>query len=172
MSVVSWGKPRCLAKKLGGSGTWFEVPTPVQNTTTLATTKGEKKEAKIEGGENEDVKYERNTYACALTVRATKGRKKPFPDVDGLVDGNYVFVLIPEDATNQGFAFYKSVVSLEDGFTAEDGGTWAYTIDALKDGDKPQIQWGVISVTETGGAISKVEITPDGGPKTELGGAS
>lgn len=161
MSTISWGKPRLIAKKLGGSGTWLELPTPVQDSTELTTTKGEKKEAKIEGGENEDVKYERNTYSLAASIRAAKDRKKPFDDADGVIDGNYAFVLIPEDPTNRGFVFRKSVISAADSFTAADGGVWEYVVDAIKDGAHDQITWGVITVTETSGSISKVECTPE-----------
>lgn len=169
MSVISWGKPRLLAKKLGGGGTWFELPTPVQDSTELTTTKGDKKEAKIEGGENEDVKYERNTYSLAANIRAAKDRKKPFDDADGVIEGNYAFALVPEDATNRGFVFRKSVVSAADTFTAADGGIWEYTFDAIKDGTNDQIEWGVITVTETTGSISKVECTPESGSKFTVG---
>lgn len=169
MSVISWGKPRLLAKKLGGGGTWFELPTPVQDSSELTTTKGEKKEAKIEGGENEDVKYERNTYSFAASIRAAKDRKKPFDDADGVIEGNYAFALIPEDATNRGFVFRKSVVSSADSFTAADGGIWEYAFDAIKDGAHDQIEWGVITVAEAAGTISKVECAPESGEKFEVG---
>lgn len=58
MAVIGWGKPRIFIKDLDAvSPAWEELPTPVEDSTQLTTTKGDKKEAKIEGGENEDVKY-------------------------------------------------------------------------------------------------------------------
>ena len=39
MAVLAWGKPRIFVKKLGGSGSWIELPTPVEGSTQLSTTK-------------------------------------------------------------------------------------------------------------------------------------
>ena len=56
----------------------------------------------------------------------------------------------------------KAAVSVEDTFTAQDGGVWAYTFDALKAAkDKKQVQWGKIIVTESSGNITKVECDPE-----------
>ena len=86
MAVIGWGKPRVFIKDLDASAPkWEELPTPVEDSTQLTTTKGDKQEAKIEGGENEDVKYGKNTYALALNIRAAKGRKRPVSDSDGVV---------------------------------------------------------------------------------------
>lgn len=161
MATIGWGKPRIFVKKLGGSGSWIELPTPVDGTTQLTTTKGDKSEAKIEGGENEDVKYNRNTYALALNIRAVEGRAMPLVADDGVIAGQYAVVLQPENPSAQGFAFLKSAASVEDSFTSADGGVWAYTFDALKqDAKHKQIYWGVVTVTESAGAISKIEIDP------------
>lgn len=162
MAVLGWGKPRAFYKNLDDGTGWKEFPTPVENSTQLATTKGDKKEAKIEGGENEDVKYAKNTYALTLNIRATKGRKRPISDNDGVVAHNYAFALQPEDPDGQGFCFHKAAVSVEDTFTAEEGGIWAYTFDALKAAaDKNQIYWGKIIVTESTGSITKIECDPE-----------
>lgn len=63
---LSWGKCTIKIGKLQSSGeapsSWIDIPTPVENSTKLTPTKGAKKEAKIEGGENEAVKYAANTY--------------------------------------------------------------------------------------------------------------
>lgn len=163
MAVLGWGKPRVFVKDLDAtSPKWEELPTPVDGSTQLTTTKGDKQEAKIEGGENEDVKYGKNTYALALNIRAAKGRKRPISDSDGVVTHNYAVALQPEDKEVQGFCMEKTTVSVEDTFSTEEGGIWAYTFDALKPGsDKKQVQWGKIEVTESAGTISKIECTPD-----------
>lgn len=162
MSVLSWGKPKLFAKNLDKPDSkWIIWPTPVEDSTELTTTKGDKTEAKIEGGENEDVRYGKNTYALAFNVRSAKGRKKPVADSDGVIEGNWAFVLQPEDPTTQGFVMRKSTMSVEDSWTAADGGVWAYSVDALKDGDHKQVEWGVITVTKaTDGSISKIECDP------------
>lgn len=162
MAVISWGKPRIFVKDLDTpEAAWVEFPTPSEGTTQLSTTKGNKQEAKIEGGENEDVRYGKNTYALALNIRAAKGRKKPVADDDGVVPHNYALALQPEDPETPGLVMRKSAVSVEDAYTASDGASWTYTFDALKaEKDKKQITWGVIDVEESGGTVSKVECTP------------
>ena len=164
MAVIGWGKPRSFVKDLDASSPkWEELPTSVENSTQLTTTKGDKKEAKIEGGENEDVKYGKNTYALVLNIRAAKGRKRPISDDDGIVAHNYAIALQPEDPEVQGFCMEKTTVSVEDTFTTEDGGVWAYTFDALKSAsDKKQIQWGkIIATPATGSPITKIECDPE-----------
>lgn len=100
MSVLAWGKPRIFVKDLDeASAKWKEVPTPVENSTQLTPTKGDKKEAKVEGGENEDVRYSKNTYALAYQIRIAKGKVMPFEHDDGIIAHNYAVAVQPEDPT-------------------------------------------------------------------------
>lgn len=163
MSVIGWGKPRIFAKDLDDSASaWFEFANPVENSTQLTTTKGDKKEAKVEGGENEDVRYSKNTYALALNIRAAKGRQRPISDSDGLVAHKYAIVVQPEDPAVQGLVIEKATVSVEDSFSTEEGGVWAYVFDALKpDSGRNQVNWGKIIVAEASGTISKIECDPE-----------
>jgi len=164
MAYIGWGKPRVLFKDLDdSSATWQEMPPIVENSTELTTTKGDKKEAKVEGGENEDVKYNKNTYALACQVRAAKDRKCPIAHIDGVVAHNFLVVVQPEDPDVQGLCILKSAVSVEDAFTSEDGGAWTFTFDAVKkSAGLKQIYWGVIGITETGSTISSVTCQPEG----------
>jgi len=170
MAIIGWGKPRILFKDLDdSSSSWKEMPTPVENSTELTPTKGDKKEAKIEGGENEDVKYNKNTYALACQVRAAKGRACPIENDDGVVAHNYAVVVQPEDPAVQGMCFLKSAVSVEDAFTTEEGGSWTFTFDAIKSAaNRKQIYWGVISITESNGSISKVTCNTENGDDTDV----
>lgn len=162
MAVLSWGKPRIFIRDLGASQpSWLELPTPVEDSTNLATTKGDKKEAKVEGGENEDVKYSKNTYALTFNIRGAKGRSKPINDADGVIGNNFEVILQPEDKTNEGFWIEKSSVSVEDTWSAADGTIWAYTFDALKPDAGDQVKWGVVTVTESEGKITDVVCTPN-----------
>lgn len=168
MAVIGWGKPSIYIKDLDGDKKWMKLPTPIENTTNLATTRGDKQEAKIEGGENEDVKYGKNTYMLELSIRAAKGRKRPISDTDGVVAHNYAVVVQPEDPLVQGFAMEKTTVSVEDNFTSADGGVWAYAFDALlpassesTDGAK-QVQWGVINVAGTDENVTSITLDPEG----------
>ena len=160
MAVIGWGKPRIFTKRIDNEGSaWKEVPIPVEDSTTLETTKGDKTEAKLEGGSNEDVKYGANTYALSYTIRVAKGKTQPFEQNDGYVAGEYAVALQPEDPNVPGFMIEKSVVSAEDGFSTAEGGTIIYTHDALKPETGNQIKWGVISVSESDGTISDVSLT-------------
>lgn len=155
MAVIGWGKPRLFAKNLSDtSASWIEFPTPVEGTTELATEKGDKQEAKIEGGENEDVRYNKNTYALTCNIRAAKHRKKPIVDNDGLITDNYMFVLQPEDPEVEGILISKATVSVEDTWSSEEGGIWIYTIDALKpdDGSK-QVKRVAVTVSGSGDTL-------------------
>lgn len=159
MAAIGWGKPRIFIKSLGDSGgSWKEVPIPVENSTQLTTTKGDKTEAKLEGGANEDVRYGKNTYALAYQIRIAKGKTQPFEHNDGIVSGEYAVAVQPEDPLVPGVMIDKSVVSAEDGFSTEEGGYITYTHDALQPDSGNQVKWGVIKVTESSGAISNVEL--------------
>ena len=149
MALVGWGKCRLFTCKLDGTGDYpstevlAEVPTPVEDSTQLTSTKGDKMEAKIEGGQNEDVKYKDNTYQLVFVIRAIKGRDKPIEDNDGLVADMYAVRLIPEDPLVPGFTADRCVVSVEDNLSTAEGGSWTYTFDVLKPKVGKQIKWGV-----------------------------
>lgn len=148
MSRISWGKPRIWAKDTDtNNAPWFELPTPVEGSTTLTPTKGDKIEAKIEGGEAEDVKYKRSTYQTVFNIRKAKDRNAPFPSVDGRVENHYALMLQPEDPTCEGFYISDNTVTVDDTYTAEEGAMWGIQMDALLDksgGDT--VKWGVVSV--------------------------
>ena len=148
MSLLGWGKCKVFIKDLDSPGaSWEELPTPVENSTTLETTKGDKQEAKVEGGENEDVRYAKSTYVLNLGIRAAKGRKKPIKDEDSIVAHNYAVAVQPEDPAAVGVYIPKSKPSVEDTWSTEEGGIWNYAFDALKNEDTTQVQLGVITVS-------------------------
>ena len=150
MAVIGWGRPTIVISKLDDKGdttTWTEVPTPAEDSTSLTTTKGDKTEAKLEGGANEDVKYGRNTYALAYQIRVAKGKTMPFTALDGVVEGEYAVAVQPEDPSVPGIMIKKSVVSAEDTYSTAEGGAIVYTHDALQPNEGSQVEWGVITIT-------------------------
>lgn len=162
MSLLGWGKCRVFAKDLDeNDAKWFELPTPVENSTTLETTKGDKQEAKVEGGENEDVRYAKSTYALNANIRAAKGRVKPIKDVDGIIAHNFAVAVQPEDPEAVGIFIPKAKPSVEDTWSTEEGGIWNYSFDALMNEGTTQIQMGVISVEmdTDGKTINDVTVT-------------
>lgn len=155
MAVLGWGKPRIFIAKVENdvATDWVELPTPVENSTELSTEKGDKQEAKIEGGANEDVRYAKNTYALALNLRAVKGRVRPIEDEDGIILGTYAICVQPEDPEVDGFMIDKSAVSIEDTWSTEEGGIWIYTFDALQPKTGKQLKWGKVVATGEGESL-------------------
>lgn len=169
MAQIAWGRPNIFFKKLSG-GSWTQMYTPADGTTNLTTTKGEKKEALVEGGAAEDVRYDKNKYALAMTIRDKKGRKMQIKHSDGTVDGEYAVVVQPEDTAVPGIIIEKATVSAEDGFNTTDGGTIIYTFDALVPEDNSnQVKHGVITVSKTGETINSVSYTDDEGQTHTVG---
>jgi hypothetical protein len=153
MANIGWGKPGIYVRPVGteGNGGYKKVPDPVENSTQLSTTKGEKKEAKVEGGENEDVRYNKNNYALEYQIRIAKNKEMPYKASDGIVSGNHEVVVVPEDNEVPGIKFDNSTVSAEDTFTTEEGGAITYTHDALKPATGNQCKWGTSVVTKEAG---------------------
>lgn len=155
MATISWGKPKLwLAKLVNGTpSVWKPVPTPADGTTQLNTTKGEKKEAKIEGGEVEAVKYNRNNFSLEFIIRALGGREKLAPDDDGVIEGEYALKLQPEDPTVTGLYIPRGVLSFEPTYNAADGVQWKYTLDALvpEDTSLKSVNFQVITDPTTAG---------------------
>ena len=159
---VGWGKPDIYLKDLEAtSPKWFKAPTPAQNTTNLTPTKGDKQEAKLEGGDNEDVLYNASNYALAYQIRRTSNKKMPISHVDGVVDHHYAVVVVPKNRTAPGPYIAESAVSVEDAFSTTEGGTDLYTHDALlPEGEERKVKWGTYAVT--GDDASGYEITATG----------
>lgn len=148
---LAWGKCKHWISKLndGAPSTWVEIPTPAEGTLQLNPTKGDKKEAIIEGGETEAVVYNRNKYTVEFEIRQGNEdgspRKKPVEDVDGVVAGEYAYRCQPENADVEGLQVDRCVVSCEDSLNMSDGGRWKYTLDVLKPTSGNQIKWAVIA---------------------------
>lgn len=149
MSKLSWGRPRIFTKDLDTeNATWKEINTPVEDSTELQTTKGDKMEAPIEGGQNEDVKYKGSTYELVYNIRKYKGRSAPYATKDGVSTHHYSVALMPEDVTNIGFVIERTAVSVDDTFTAADGAIWNVQHDAIAAVTGNTVKWGTLSITE------------------------
>ncbi len=135
MKQVTWGKPKLEVAKFveGGSPTsWIIVPTQKENTVKLTIEKGDKKELKGEGGEVVAVRYNKNKYKLECEVFIPHGVTPPIEENDGIVTSEYAVRLTPENPTLDGFIFDKTSVSVEGGWTSEEGMILKYTFDALQ----------------------------------------
>ena len=163
MANIAWGKPRIFVKNADSTevgNAWYELPTPVEDSTELSAEKGDKLEAKIEGGENEDVKYKRSTYNLAFNIRKAKKRQAPFPSLDGVVNDHFAVLVQPEDPTVEGFYIEASTVSVDETFTAADGAMWQCQLEAVKAKLGDTVKWGIVTIETTGtGAQAQTKIT-------------
>lgn len=163
MSRISWGKPRIFVKDTDdNTAVWKELITPAEGSTTLTVTKGDKLEAKIEGGENEDVKYKRSTYQLAFNIRKGKLsngnlRPKPFPSIDGRVEHHFAVLLQPEDPTCEGFYIADCTVTVDDTYDTTEGAMWQVLMDALKAEVGDTVKWGVVTLAKTGTGSSETD---------------
>lgn len=163
MAKIAWGKPRIFVKDVDETDAskqkWYELPTPEEDTTQLSAEKGDKLEARIEGGENEDVKYKRSTYSLAFNIRKAKKRQAPFPSLDGVVNNHYAVLLQPEDPAVEGFYIEATTVSVDETFTAADGAKWECIMEAVKAQKGDTVKWGLVTLggTEQAPTISFTE---------------
>lgn len=151
MANLSWGKPRIFVKDIDTpAAKWKELNTPVQDTTELQPSKGDKLEAPIEGGQNEEVKYKDSSYAVVYNIRKKKGRSVPLPNTNGVCGKHYAFALIPEDPTNVGFYIESTTATVDDTFTPADGAIWAMQHDAIAAAAGNTVKWGTFSIEGVG----------------------
>lgn len=149
-ATLSWGEPTLYVKPHTTGGDWSPIPyTPVSGSTDLSTTEGDKTEAKIEGGENEAVRYAKNTYSLAFQLRLAEGRTKPISTADGLTSTLYSLILVPENPAAPSLYIENANVHSADDYDAENGAMITYTFDALKATTGDQIKWGTCTVDET-----------------------
>ena len=135
MSVLSWGKPKVEigVSLLGAVAVTFTVmPVIVEKTALLTSSKGTKVEAKGEGGEVIDTRYEKNSYSFACEVFLKKGDTKPIVDIDGTIAARYSVRLTPEDTTIAGFIMHNTSVSVEETWSSDAGQKLKYTFDGIK----------------------------------------
>lgn len=148
---LSWGKCTLFIKDLGTTGAkWKKLATPVEDSTNLTPAQGDKLEAKIEGGENEAVKYKKNTYQLTYNIRKAQGRKQPMANTDGVVKNEYAVLLQPEDPTTDGFYIERSSANVQDQFTTAEGAIWAITHDALSPSSGNTVKWGTVTTATSG----------------------
>lgn len=132
--TVGWGAPKIGLKKAGETEIKF-FATPVEGTTTLEASQGDKMEAKIEGGTNEAVKYKANTYTFTFDVRQVPERTDPVEGLDGVVEGEYMVIIYPENDSAIHAVLKRTVINIQEKFDAENGLVRTYTFDVLKPSD-------------------------------------
>lgn len=150
-NTIGWGRPTIKIRKVGETTEYKDFPTPVDGTTQLTTTQGDKLEAKIEGGENEAVKYKSNTYELTFDVRLAPEKEealKEIKSVDGVVKDEYSIIVIPENSKAYGVIIKRSAVNVQTSFDSTDGAKNTYTFSALKPSDGETMEYRAIIDTD------------------------
>lgn len=135
--TIGWGKPTIKVKKVSGAS-FSELPTPIDGSTSLETTQGEKMEAKIEGGDNEAVKYKANTYELSFQIRDAPEKAEKLAvisDIDGVVKDEFTVQVIPENEDAIGVQIDRASVNVQTSYNSTDGVVKTYTFSALKPSD-------------------------------------
>lgn len=137
MATLNWGKPKIKVGILPASGgyqaisNWIDVDTPVEGSTSLATSAGSQTDALEEGGAIVDRKTSKSTYTLDFTLYEKKGKSLPIEDEDGIVTANYALKLQPEDPECKGIIIPKASVSVEHTYSVADGSRAVYHFTAV-----------------------------------------
>lgn len=172
MANISWGKPDIFVGPKNSQNTanaYAKLPTPAEDTTQLTPTKGEKVEAKVEGGENEAVKNKAATHELVMRIRMAEGRTLPAVLLDASTDSGYtddeVSVSIkPENDGAPGFYCGESSVSIVEDYTPKDGAFWEITFNPVIPSSgtiKKAVSFGTVTATE-GSSTNKGKYTLGG----------
>jgi len=164
MATISWGKPTILvapsgAKLFGANETmtagtsnanvvWQKLSTPVEDSTQLTGSQGDKVEAKIEGGEAEATQTKAATFELTMNVRMAleeggayrylpdcmyekiggAGTDANDPNHDEYVTTNIAVLVIPKAENAPAFYCPDASVSIMETYTAADGAMWEITL--------------------------------------------
>lgn len=178
MATISWGKPQIFigpastAPKATNAvvGTtdylWQLLPTPVEDSTNLTGTQGDKAEATIEGGEAEATRYNAATFELTMQVRmALDGEEgslvyRYLPDdlysENGLTNhdeytkSSVAVCLIPAEEKAPGFYCPDCSVSIMETYTAADGAMWEITLAPNASSTVKAVQFGQYFADENG----------------------
>jgi hypothetical protein len=151
MATLNWGKMKLETKPSEGGAPkehaeWKKIDTPKNGTTKIDTTEGNVTEALEEGGGVVDSRTEQSKYKLEFDLFVKKDVDPPFTDVDGVIQGEHAFRLIPEDPTAKGYLIDRAQVAVTESFTSAEGGLMHYVIKVLKPKEGEFLKKQVISV--------------------------
>lgn len=145
--ILSWGKCDIIVEPIIGTGAATEevymFETPVEDSTNLSTTQGDKNEARVEGGGVDAVRYNANSYELTFDVRMHSGFKKnPLGGTDGVIPGEFTMYVKPENSAAPGVKINRSSANVQINFTADNGVIATYTFSSLVNVGGQQIEVG------------------------------
>lgn len=119
----------------GNIGKWRLFDTPKEDTTTIETEPGDKKEWFEEGHVKVDEYQKVASYTLKFEMLGMKDREKPIADKNGVITDNYAFRIVPEDPSCFGIFLPRCSVSCEETWSAAEGTLWKYSAASLKSPD-------------------------------------
>lgn len=190
MATISWGKPKIFIGAAGsapldtanasGAYAFSLLATPVEDSTSLTGTQGDKTEAKIEGGEAEATKYNAATFELAMNVRMAIDQetyRRLAPALYKATTGNDAYkeytsssvalVLIPEEESAPGFFCPDCSVSIMETYTAADGAMWEITLAPNATANDKAVNFGqYYDVKKTTSGVDTYQIVKGTRPRT------
>lgn len=148
--ILAWGECDVLVKNISTKAVappWKVLHKPVEDSTSLEPTQGDKTEALVEGGEREAVRYKKNTYALSLQVRVAPGVPLVLEDEDGVVEDQYSVVVIPKNQKALGIYIERAEANILKRYSSADGITAEYTFDVLRASSGTQVKIGRFDAT-------------------------
>lgn len=144
--ILSWGKCTIKATPITGTGVdskysgavTFE--TPVEDSTNLSTTQGDKNEARVEGGAVDAVRYNANSYELTFDIRLHSSLTTPPIDGnDGVILGEWKVEIAPENSAAPKVTINRSSANVQINYTADNGVIASYTFSSLVNPSGQQI---------------------------------
>ncbi|MCM1066801.1 MAG: hypothetical protein NC418_04405 [Muribaculaceae bacterium] len=135
MSQISWGKPTIeTTASVNGAPAddWTAIDTPKKDTTKLTPTAGTETEALEEGGDVVDSRTDKIKYQFEFDLFVKKGRKRPWEDFDGVIEGEHALRLTPEDPECEGIQIDHCTLRCEESYASADGKLLHYVAKVLK----------------------------------------
>lgn len=143
--ILAWGKCQIKVTPIADSGAAISeavtLPIPVEDSTQLTPTQGDKKEATVEGGDVVASRTNASKYTLTTKIRLHSSLKQPpLGDGDGLVAGEFKVEITPiENSASPKLTINRASASCMYTYTAADGMDIQYDFDVLKPASGPKI---------------------------------
>ena len=157
--ILSWGECDAYVKKAGET-TYKKEPKPVDQSTTLEPTEGEKMEAKVEGGKLEAAHQLANSYLAKYQLRVAESKNSNITHKNGVVDDEFSLAIVPKNKAAIGIIIDRASVNvLDNTYNSKEGIVDEFRFTVLEPSDETDmVKRGVLTVTgddTTGYTISK-----------------
>lgn len=143
-ATLSWGECEIAIRQTytsGDVGDWALFPTPVDGSAVVETDEGELTEARVEIGLREALRRGASNYALSFDTRQTPDREDPIDEEDGIAEGEYSVLLMPEHRRALYIYMPRTFAQVSVSYAAAEGITKTYRFETLPptEGEKLQL---------------------------------